>query len=140
MNRSIRAMWVGSLIAGLGGCAEPATRRCSEELGSPMVVFTLYFGKSIPGRGDLTDHEWQSFLDDTVTANLPNGYTVLDARGAWLNPNTNRTIAEATKVMVAALPEVPDSVASINRVRTEYEKRFHQQRVGMTAGQGCGAF
>ena len=40
----------------------------------------------------------------TVTANLPNGYTVFDANGAWMNPITHRTIREATKMLLVALP------------------------------------
>jgi hypothetical protein len=105
-----------------------------------MALFTLYLGEAIPGRDALTDKEWRSFLDATVTANLPNGYTVLDANGAWMNPITHRTITEATKVVVAALPEVPDSLAAINRIRTDYQLRFNQQLVGMTVQQACGTF
>ena len=105
-----------------------------------MSVFTLYFGKGIPGRGDLTDAEWRSFLNDTVTANLPDGYTVLDAYGAWMNPKTHTTGTEATKVVVAALPELSNSVTRINRVRTSYQDRFHQQLVGMTVEHACASF
>ena len=105
-----------------------------------MLVFTLFFGKAISGRGDLTDQEWQSFLDDTITANLPNGYTVLDAQGAWINPVTRKTIKEATRIVVAALPDVRGSVASVNRVRTDYQVKFQQQLVGMTVEHACGAF
>ena len=140
MNGLIRAMCIGGLVAGLGGCAEPPNPRCSPDAGSPMLVFTLFFGKAISGRGDLTDQEWQSFLDDTITANLPNGYTVLDAQGAWMNPVTRKTIKEATRIVVAALPDVRGSVASVNRVRTDYQVKFQQQLVGMTVEHACGAF
>ena len=77
-----------------------------------MSLFTLYLGEAIPGRDDLTDKEWQSFLDGTVTVNLPNGYTVLDGFGAWMNPATHKTSREATKVVVVALPDAPESLAS----------------------------
>ncbi len=105
-----------------------------------MSVFTLYFGKAVPGRGDLTEAEWRLFLDDTVTVNLPDGYTVLDAYGAWLNPKTQTTGTEATKVVIAALPEGPEAIAPINRIRTIYQDRFQQQRVGMTVEHACGSF
>lgn len=140
MNRLIRAICIGGLIAAPGGCAEPGNRSCAPELGPPILVFTLFLGNAIPGRGDLTDKEWQAFLDDTITTNLPNGYTVLDAHGAWMNPMTRKTIKEATKIVVAALPDVPDSVASVNRVRTGYQLRFHQQLVGMVVEHACGVF
>lgn len=140
MSRFIRAICIGSLIASLSACAGPERPFCAPGLGPPVVLFSLFFGKAIPGRGDLTDKEWQSFLDDTVTANLPNGYTILDANGAWMNPITHKTIKEGTKVLFVALPEVPDSLAAINRIRNEYQIRFRQQLVGMTAEHACGAF
>jgi hypothetical protein len=105
-----------------------------------MEVFTLYFGRAIPARGDLTDKEWLSFLDDTVTLDLPNGYTVLDANGAWMNPITRKTDKEGTKVLVASLPETPGSLSTINRIRNDYQIRFHQQLVGMTVQRACGTF
>ncbi len=57
-----------------------------------------------------------------------------------MNPMTHRTIKEATKVLVVALPEVPASLAAINRIRTAYQITFHQQLVGMTVEAGCGEF
>ena len=109
-------------------------------MGPPVLVFTLFLGKAIPGRGDLTEGEWQSFLDDSITANLPNGFTVLDATGGWMNPITRKTIREATKVVLVALPGQPDSLAAINRIRSDYQIRFHQQLVGMTIAEACGSF
>jgi len=97
-------------------------------------------GKAIAGRGDLTDKEWLRFLDDTITVNLPNGYTVMDADGAWMNPVTHKTIKEATEVLLVALPDTPGSLASVNRTRTEYQIKYRQQRVGMTVEHACGAF
>ena len=128
------------IAASLSGCANPAVPSCAAGLGAPMTVFSLFFGRSIPGRGDLTDKEWQAFLDNTVTANLPNGYTIFDATGGWMNPMTKRTIKESTKVLLVALPDVPVSLSAINRIRTEYQTEFHQQLVGMTVQHACGTF
>jgi hypothetical protein len=140
VSRFISAIFISGLIGWLSGCAERGDRACSPELGRPMSVFTLYFGKAIPGRGDLTEAEWRFFLNDTVTTSLPGGYTVLDAYGAWLNPKTQTTGTEATKVVVVALPEAHESVARIDRVRTMYQDRFHQQLVGMTVEKACASF
>ncbi len=124
----------------LGSCADQKTSSCAPGSGPPVSIFTLYLGQAIPGRADLTDKEWQSFLDDTITANLPNGYTVFEARGGWMSPITHTTIKEATKVLVVALPDVPASLAPINRIRNAYQMRFNQQLVGMTVQHACGAF
>jgi Protein of unknown function (DUF3574) len=138
MRRHLGSIASAALIAGLGACATPPA--CAPGAGKPTAVFTLYLGKAIRGRSDVTDQEWQSFLDHTVTVVLPNGYTVLDASGAWMNPITHHTVSEATKVLIAALPDTPASVTAINHIRLSYQTEFHQQLVGMTIEQACADF
>ncbi len=105
-----------------------------------MLVFELFLGKAIRGRADLTEPEWIQFLDDTVTVNLPEGFTLFDAAGGWMDPVTHRTTREATKVLLAALPDTPASLEAVNRVRSAYQVRFRQQLVGMTVEHACGSF
>jgi hypothetical protein len=105
-----------------------------------MRVYELYFGRAIDGRGDLTDAEWDEFRNSVIVPNLPEGFTVLDGAGAWLNPHTHTTITEATKIVVAAMPETAGSVSAIARVRNAYDTAFHQISVGMTSHLACGAF
>jgi hypothetical protein len=73
MSRFIRIIVIVGQIVSLGACAAPNRQLCVPGMGAPMTAFTLYLGTAIPGRGDLTEKEWQSFLDDTVTPDLPNG-------------------------------------------------------------------
>ena len=138
--RATPVLPLAGLILALCACTGPRQPACEPGLGTPMSLFTLYLGEAIPGRTDLTDKEWQSFLDGTVTVNLPNGYTVLDGFGAWMNPATHKTSREATKVVVVALPDAPESLAAINRIRNEYVTMFHQQLVGMTVQPACASF
>ena len=125
------------------GCARPMI--CAPGTGSAITLYTLYFGQSVPGRGPVTDAEWQGFLAASVTPNLPDGYTVWNAGGAWMNPKTLTTISESTKVLAAALPTGDGGtgdggLAAVNRVRAAYQTTFHQQSVGMTAEPVCGSF
>jgi hypothetical protein len=105
-----------------------------------MLLVDLFFGRSVAGREDVTDQEWQAFLDDTVTANLPDGFTVWDAQGAWRNPRTGKTIHEASLAIRVGMSDGPESLAAVSRIRTAYQQRFHQQSVGMTVARGCGSF
>ncbi len=105
-----------------------------------MRVFELYFGRSIEGRADVTDGEWERFRNEVITLNLPNGYTVLDGTGAWLDPKTHRTISEATKILVVAVPDTGAAAQAVERVRSAYEKKFNQITVGMTTHLACGSF
>jgi hypothetical protein len=129
------------LILLLAGCAAPGDPLgCSESNSRAMRVFELWFGRAVRGRGDVTETEWTNFRDQVVTPNLPDGYTVLDGSGAWLNPDTHATIAETTKVLIAATPDTPASLAAIQRVRAAYKTAFHQISVGMTSHLACGSF
>ena len=65
---------------------------------------------------------------------------MFDANGGWMNPVTRITTREATKVVLVALPDVPDSLAAVNRVRLAYQTMFKQQLVGMTVERACGTF
>jgi hypothetical protein len=105
-----------------------------------MLQFQLFFGRSIQGQSEVSDGAWDDFLQQVVTPNLPNGYTVFDGTGAWLNPATGHTIHERTKILLAALPDVAASAAAVARVRTAYAAQFHQTLVGMTVAPVCGAF
>jgi Protein of unknown function (DUF3574) len=138
--RVVSVVAIVGLCAGLNGCAASDVPSCAPGLGTASTVFTLFFGKAIPGRGDLTEKEWRAFLDVTVTANLPNGYTFFDANGAWINPATRKTVRETTKVLVVALPDSPDSLMAVNHIRTEYQLKFNQRLVGMTVQRACAAF
>ena len=140
MRKAGRLFGLAMLLAASGCARVVPPMTCAAGMGPPVIVFTLYFGESVGGRRDLTDAEWRQFLDGTVTPNLPNGYTVWDARGAWMNPMTRKTIKEATKVLAVALPVNEASLDTVNRIRDAYRIQFHQQIVGMTSAQACGAF
>ncbi len=135
-----RAVCLVIVVASQTGCAATPAAVCSPGLGRPMQVFELFFGRAIAGRNDLTETEWQRFLDDTVTVNLPGGYTVMDGSGAWMNPVTRQTTREASRVILVALPDSPDNLAAVNRIRTAYQETFHQQLVGMTVAPACASF
>jgi uncharacterized protein YceK len=125
------------LVLLLSGCGSP---RCQPEAGQGMQIYTLYFGRSVRDRAPVSDPEWRNFRNQVITPALPDGYTVLDGQGAWMNPHSRVTIAEATKVLVVALPEAPDNLTVINRIRNSWQHRFHQYVVGMTVQSGCGSF
>ena len=81
------------LLALLAGCTPPSpatsAMRCPPGQGSPMLAFELFFGRSIRGQAEVSDSAWDDFLTRMVTPNLPNGYTVSDAIGAWRIPNSS---------------------------------------------------
>jgi hypothetical protein len=125
------------LLPLLAACAAP---QCAPGAGHAMRVYDLYFGRSVAGRAEVSDKEWREFRDQIITPALPDGYTVLDGQGAWMNPRTRATISETTKILDVALPDEPDSLSIVNRIRASWQHRFHQYVVGMTVRTGCGSF
>ena len=127
----------GLAILGLSGCG---TTKCQPNAGQAMRIYDLYFGRSVASRAEVSDKEWRDFRDQVITPALPAGYTVLDGQGAWMNPHSHSTISEATKILVVALPDTPETLGVINRIRAAWQHRFHQYAVGMTVQTGCGSF
>jgi len=67
----------------------------------------LYFGRSIPGGGMVSDDEWDKFLAEVVTPRFPNGFTILKATGQYRE--TNGTIdKEPSEIMVFLSAKKPD--------------------------------
>lgn len=90
----------------------------------------LYFGRSIPGGGTVSEEDWQKFVDEIVTPRFPDGLTVLDADGQWRGKDG--TVArEKSKVLILLYPrkQRKASDARIEEIRSEYKKRFSQESV-----------
>jgi len=116
-----------------GGCGEvPA---CGKLGGAQMLEYQLFFARSA-----VTDQAWADFTAQVVTPHLPDGFTVLDAYGQWMNPATRRISREPTKVIVVAVPETPAGAAEIAAIRDAYRLQFHQQSVGTVVHPVCGVF
>ena len=105
-----------------------------------MLVYELFFGRTRQEGRAVTDSDWNGFRDRVISTDLPNGYTVLDAGGAWASRRTGQTISERTKVVIVALPDRPDSLTAVNAVRSAYRVRFNQQSVGMIVQPACASF
>src|ERR1700691_6168686 len=105
----------------------------------PMLVVQLFFGRYVPHRGPVTAAEWNGFLKDHVTPLFPNGFTVYDAYGQWLNPRMHAVIRQPTRIIVIATADVPEVRVKIAEISEEYKRHFHQQSVGVLSGAGCGA-
>ncbi len=105
-----------------------------------MVLIDLYFGRDIANRAPLTEAEWADFTREQITPRFPNGFTVLDAHGQWLNPDTRTIGAEPSKLVRIAAAGSADLAARIDAITAAYRTQFHQFAVGVTTQQVCGAF
>ncbi len=128
-----------SVLAGCTSAAQPAAG-CLFSEESKLVVAQLFFGRDIPGRGPLTDAEWSDFVIRVIAPNFPDGFTVEDGEGDWLDPRTNKLAREATKILFAAADLESDPAKRISDVIAAYRTEFKQQSVGLVTQESCARF
>ncbi|MBV8911495.1 MAG: DUF3574 domain-containing protein [Acetobacteraceae bacterium] len=130
-----------ALVLALALLAAPAwAQDCPFPGQRPKLVVQLFFSQSIKGRGPVSQRAWQRFLGETVTPRLPDGFTVYDAYGQWMDPRTKVISREQTKVIVVATDDSPQFRRAVDDITETYRKRFNQQLVGVLTSPGCGAF
>jgi len=105
-----------------------------------LATVELFFGRDIPGRAPLTEAEWSSFAARVVAQWFPDGFTVFDGEGQWLDQRTNRVIRESSKILFAAADPESDLKRRIDAVVDAYRKEFHQRSVGVVTSLACAAF
>jgi hypothetical protein len=106
----------------------------------PMLVAQLFFGLSVKGRGPVTPKEWRVFVRQNVAPRFPDGFTVYDAHGDWLDPVSHSVVRENSKVMIIAAEDSVETRRKITEVSEFYRKAFHQQSVGVITSRECAAF
>jgi len=102
-----------------------------------MLRAELYFGRGIPNRG-VDDTQWTRFAAEVLTAQFPDGLTVLDGRGQWRDGA--RIIRERSTVVIAVLPNGPQARERIAAAAEAYKTRFHQKSVGIVTQTVCAGF
>ena len=105
-----------------------------------MLVAELFFARGIDRREPLTDAEWAEFAAQTITPNVPEGFTVFDGEGQWRNPQTGHITGNRTKIVLVAAPRTPDLAQRLSAVIEAYKARFGQQSVGVITRDSCAAF
>lgn len=106
----------------------------------PMLVVKMYFGQAMPGGRTVQPRAWTRFLSASVTSRFPDGFTVYDAYGQWMDPKMKAPSHERTKVVEIATPDGPASRAAITDIANRYRADFHQQSVGIVTNNSCAAF
>jgi hypothetical protein len=109
--------------------AAPAAPCSSSEVAA-YARTELFFGKSIPGGGTITDASFAQFLDQEVTPRFPAGFTVVPAMGQYREAN-GVIDHEASDMLILFYPQASASDASknIDEIRGAYNKTFHQESV-----------
>jgi hypothetical protein len=88
----------------------------------------LYFGRSIPGGGSVSDADWAGFLREVVTPRFPAGLTVWRAEGQWRDDD-GAIVREESFVLELIHPASIRADSAVQAIIAEYKQRFRQEAV-----------
>jgi hypothetical protein len=119
-------------VMALAACAPVAVASAGAPVAASArgdtVADRLFFGRTIPGGGMVTDEEWTAFLRDVVTPKFPDGLSVWRADGQWLD-SRGTLEHEQTMVVEVIHPSSPAVDAALREIADEYKRRFRQDAV-----------
>jgi hypothetical protein len=142
MNPTRRTAMLFSAVLSLSGChldwvrEHPLGCRPDERA---LVRDTLYFGRSIPGGGNVSDEDWKRFEAEVIAPAFPQGYSVLDAHGRWRG-NDGNTIGEDSTIITLVHPDDTTTAAAVRAIASNYRERFHQESVLRERSAVCASF
>ncbi|GAB4372511.1 MAG: hypothetical protein Kow00121_14940 [Elainellaceae cyanobacterium] len=93
-----------------------------------QIQVDLYFGRNIGTTGKVTNREFRQFLNDIVTPEFPNGLTVYDAKGQFLD-QSKRLIREPSKLVSLIIEDTQANEQSISEIIAAYKHQFQQESV-----------
>ena len=101
----------------------------SKPVFSAFLRTELFFGRDKPTGGTVSEEEWQKFVADIVTPRFPDGFTVDDALGQYLDGKT--LVREKSKQLILIYPRKLKTLSSrkIEEIRASYIKAFDQRSV-----------
>ncbi len=96
-----------------------------------FIKTELYFGMSKPDGGEVSEADWEKFLDEDVTKRFPEGLTVLSGSGQYQDRANGQISKEKSKVIVIlyAAKEKKTKNKLIEEIRNIYKEKFKQQSV-----------
>jgi hypothetical protein len=100
----------------------------------------LYFGRRMPGGGEVAEEAWAAFVASELGPRFPDGFTVVDATGQWRDPATGLVAQERMKLVQIAAPASAETGARLEAVRSAYRTRFAQSSVGLVTAPACTEF
>jgi hypothetical protein len=101
----------------------------------------LFFGSQKPDGSEVTDAEFQTFLNSEVTPRFPEGLTLLSGSGQFRN-SQNVIVKENSKLLILLYPIDKEGTSSkkIEQIRRAYKANFKQESVLRTDNRSCVSF
>jgi Protein of unknown function (DUF3574) len=101
---------------------------------APLIQKELYFGRNIGLDGQVTEQQFQQFLNEVITPRFSNGLTIYNANGQFLD-RSNTLIEEPSKVISIAVEDTPQNQRSLIEIIDLYKQQFQQESVLQVANK-----
>jgi hypothetical protein len=112
---------------------------CKQTRGDLFVRTELFFGLSRTGAPDISEPEFQNFVDTQVTTRFPDGLTLLSGKGQFRSA-AGSIVQEGSKLLILLYPFSTKSSNDIEQIRTQYKSMFQQESVLRTDEPTCVSF
>lgn len=132
----------GTLLAQRGPHLDTSSeaRLCTTALhGQRLQRTELFLGRNSPA-GEISEQDFQGFLDNVVTPLFPDGLTVIDGRGQFRASANSAVEKEAAKVLILLYRFDKHESDKVEEIRSRYKTRFQQQSVLRVDEPVCASF
>lgn len=127
---AVLALLIGFLgvLPAANAATAPDLQQASVSQGKTFHRTELYFGRNRPG-GEVSEAEFQHFLEVEVTKRFPDGLTLLDGLGQFQD-SAGTIQKEKSKLLILLYP-LSDRGAErkIEDIRSAYKGQFQQESV-----------
>jgi hypothetical protein len=93
-----------------------------------LIREDLFFGRNIANGGQVSEDRFQAFVDSVITPSFPDGLTIFDTDGQFLD-SMNAIVEEPSKVVTLFVEDTPKSKLDLNEVVASYLQQFNQESV-----------
>ena len=93
-----------------------------------LIQVDLFFGRDIAGVGEVSQQQFQSFVDNVITPRFPDGLTIFDTQGQFQDI-TGEVIEESSQVVSLAIKDTETNETAIKEIVGEYIEQFQQESV-----------
>jgi transcription termination factor NusB len=101
---------------------------CAPVSAAVLIQKDLFFGQNISGGGQVSEEQFQTFVDTVITPQFPAGLTISDADGQFLD-SAGVLVQEPSKLVTLFVEDTPETDRAINAIVTAYLQQFNQESV-----------
>ncbi|HEY9650884.1 MAG TPA: DUF3574 domain-containing protein [Coleofasciculaceae cyanobacterium] len=93
-----------------------------------FIQADLFFGRDIPGGGEVSEAQFQAFVDSVITPRFSAGLTIFDADGQYLD-STGTIIKEPSKGVSLFFEDTQENETALDEIVAAYIQQFNQESV-----------